>query len=74
MTLKLMERIRHPVEPDPVANSLTARDRQILRLIADGHTIRQIGERVFAEKTVKNASRLLTKLGMQLKLRYMARA
>ena len=43
MTLKLMERIRHPVEPDPVANSLTARDRQILRLIAEA-TI-QIGER-----------------------------
>jgi DNA-binding NarL/FixJ family response regulator len=62
-----MERIRHPVEPDPVANSLTSRDRQILRLIADGHTIRQIGERVFvAEKTVKNCvSALLTKLGMQ---------
>ena len=67
MTLKLLERIRHPVEPDPVASSLTAREREILSLIADGYTNRQIGERIFlAEKTVKNyVSALLAKLGMQ---------
>ena len=67
VTRKLLERIRHPVEPDPVANSLTAREREILSLIADGYTNRQIGERVFlAEKTVKNyVSALLAKLGMQ---------
>ena len=67
LTRKLLERIRHPVEPDPVANSLTAREREILSLIADGYTNRQIGERVFlAEKTVKNyVSALLAKLGMQ---------
>ena len=67
VTRKLLERIRHPVEPDPVAGSLTAREREILSLIADGYTNRQIGERLFlAEKTVKNyVSALLAKLGMQ---------
>ena len=51
----------------PLAGSLTAREREILDLIADGCTNRQIGERLFlAEKTVKNyVSGLLTKLGMQ---------
>jgi two-component system response regulator DevR len=67
VTEKLLDRLRHPVEPDPVAGSLTAREREILDLIADGCTNRQIGERLFlAEKTVKNyVSALLTKLGMQ---------
>ena len=67
VTQKLLDRLRHPVEPDPVASSLTAREREILDLIADGCTNRQIGERLFiAEKTVKNyVSGLLTKLGMQ---------
>jgi DNA-binding NarL/FixJ family response regulator len=50
-----------------VVESLTLRERDILELIADGCTNRQIGERLFlAEKTVKNyVSGLLTKLGMQ---------
>jgi two-component system, NarL family, response regulator DevR len=67
VTEKLLNRLRNPVQPDPVAGSLTAREREILDLIADGYTNRQIGERLFlAEKTVKNyVSGLLTKLGMQ---------
>ena len=67
VTEKLLDRLRHPLEPDPVAGKLTAREREILDLIADGCTNRQIGERLFlAEKTVKNyVSGLLTKLGMQ---------
>ena len=67
VTQKLLDRLRNPVEPDPVAGSLTAREREILDLIADGFTNRQIGEQLFlAEKTVKNyVSGLLTKLGMQ---------
>jgi two-component system response regulator DevR len=67
VTEKLLDRLRNPVEPDPVAGKLTAREREILDLIADGFTNRQIGERLFlAEKTVKNyVSGLLTKLGMQ---------
>ena len=47
--------------------SLTLREGQVLRLIADGLTNRQIGERLeLAEKTVKNyVSGLLAKLGME---------
>lgn len=46
---------------------LTLRERQALRLIAEGLTNRQIGERLgLAEKTVKNyVSGLLAKLGME---------
>jgi two-component system, NarL family, response regulator DevR len=67
VTQKVLDRLRNPVVPDPVATSLTAREREILDLIAEGYTNRQIGERLFlAEKTVKNyVSGLLTKLGMQ---------
>jgi two-component system, NarL family, response regulator DevR len=45
---------------------LTQRERQVLELIADGLTNRQIGDRLeLAEKTVKNyVSALLAKLGM----------
>ena len=51
-------------DPQP---DLTLRERQILDLIADGLTNRQIGERLdLAEKTIKNyVSGLLAKLGME---------
>lgn len=49
------------------AATLTARERQVLELISQGLTNRQIGEHLdLAEKTVKNyVSGLLGKLGMQ---------
>lgn len=49
------------------AATLTLRERQVLELIAEGFTNRQIGERLeLAEKTVKNyVSGLLAKLGME---------
>jgi len=50
---------------DPRFGSLSLRERQILSLIADALTNRQIGERLgLAEKTVKNyVSTMLSKLG-----------
>jgi DNA-binding NarL/FixJ family response regulator len=47
--------------------SLTTREREVLDLIGQGLTNRQIGERMYlAEKTVKNyVSGLLAKLGME---------
>ncbi|CAN5245682.1 response regulator transcription factor [soil metagenome] len=50
-----------------VSADLSLRERQILELIAEGMTNRQIGERLeLAEKTVKNyVSGLLAKLGME---------
>lgn len=52
---------------DPRLEALSARERQILSLIADGLTNRQIGDELtLAEKTVKNyVSRVLSKLGLE---------
>ncbi|MCC3766173.1 response regulator transcription factor [Streptomyces sp. UNOC14_S4] len=49
---------------------LSPRERDILTLIGDGLTNRQIGERLFlSEKTVKNhISRLLAKLGVERRI------
>ncbi|MBD7956684.1 response regulator transcription factor [Microbacterium sp. Sa4CUA7] len=60
-------RVRQSIDDDPRLGSLGLRERQILRLIADGLTNRQIGEHLgLAEKTVKNyVSSLLTKLGLE---------
>ena len=53
--------------PTEIAPDLTLREQQVLRLIAEGLSNRQIGERLeLAEKTVKNyVSGLLAKLGME---------
>jgi two-component system response regulator DevR len=61
----VLSRLSEPAV-DPLAN-LTERESQVLGLIADGLTNRQIGERLeLAEKTVKNyVSGLLAKLGME---------
>ncbi|MFK4108031.1 response regulator [Streptomyces sp. NPDC002176] len=51
----------------PELESLSPREREILALIGDGLTNREIGQRLYlSEKTVKNhISRLLAKLGVQ---------
>ena len=66
-TARMLQRIRDrdEREEDPL-QALTGQERQILELIGEGLTNRQIGERMFlAEKTVKNyISHLFAKLGM----------
>jgi two-component system, NarL family, response regulator DevR len=39
VTEKLLNRLRNPVEPDPLASTRTTREREILDLIADGAPI-----------------------------------
>jgi DNA-binding NarL/FixJ family response regulator len=65
VTARVLDRLRNH-QPDDELAALTARERKILMLIADGLTNRQIGDELFlAEKTVKNyVSNLLSKLGM----------
>ncbi len=64
---QVMNRIRQGSPTDNKLAALTEREREVLDLIAEGLTNRQIGERLFlAEKTVKNyVSSLLAKLGME---------
>ena len=68
VTFRVLERLRSgpPEEPDELAQ-LTAQERKILGLIAEGLTNRQIAEAIFlAEKTVKNyVSSILMKLGLE---------
>jgi two-component system, NarL family, response regulator DevR len=66
VTAKVLERLRNPPQEDSQLTGLTERERDILDLLAQGLTNRQIGEQLYlAEKTVKNyVSNLLTKLGM----------
>ncbi|WP_042380424.1 response regulator [Streptacidiphilus melanogenes] len=68
---RLMARLRGqsaqpPQQPDALAG-LTDRERDILALIGEGLTNREIGQRLYlAEKTVKNhISRMLAKLGVE---------
>jgi DNA-binding NarL/FixJ family response regulator len=63
----VLERLRKGPEEDERLAKLSPQERNILELIADGLTNRQIaGEIHLAEKTVKNyVSNLLTKLGME---------
>jgi two-component system, NarL family, response regulator DevR len=67
VTGRLLTRLRDGEPQDERLASLTAREREILALITEGMTNKQIGERLFlAEKTVKNyVSGLLAKLGME---------
>ncbi|WP_225850341.1 response regulator transcription factor, partial [Streptomyces sp. HPF1205] len=61
---------RTEADPEPGQEALAAlspREREILGLIGEGLTNRQIGARLYlSEKTVKNnVSRLLAKLGVE---------
>jgi two-component system, NarL family, response regulator DevR len=67
VTERLLARLRDGEPQDERLASLTEREREVLHLISEGLTNREIGERLFlSEKTVKNyVSGLLAKLGMQ---------
>ncbi|MEU3598539.1 response regulator transcription factor [Streptomyces sp. NPDC006798] len=72
-TTKVMARLRkvqQPAEDPDALPGLTQREREILDLIGEGLTNRQIGQRLYlAEKTVKNhISRLLAKLGVERRI------
>ncbi|MGW6268439.1 MULTISPECIES: response regulator [unclassified Streptomyces] len=70
-TTRLMSTLRGPDQaaapPDDKLAGLSERERDILALIGEGLTNRQIGKRLYlSEKTVKNhISRLLSKLGVE---------
>jgi two-component system response regulator DevR len=67
ITERLLTRLRDGAPKDERFASLSEREREVLVLISDGLTNREIGERLFlSEKTIKNyVSGLLAKLGMQ---------
>ena len=67
LTERVLSRLRDVAEGDPRLRNLSARERQVLALIADGLSNREIGVRLsLAEKTVKNyVSSVLSKLGLQ---------
>jgi two-component system, NarL family, response regulator DevR len=67
VTGRVLERLRRGPEEDELLAQLSPQERNILNLIADGLTNRQIAEQIhLAEKTVKNyVSNLLSKLGME---------
>jgi len=66
LTAQVLERLRNPKPAEDPLADLSAQERRVLALIAEGLTNRQIAAEMFlAEKTIKNyVSRLLAKLGM----------
>jgi two-component system, NarL family, response regulator DevR len=72
-TARLMSSLRDEGTAEPEQQTLSAlspREREILGLIGEGLTNRQIGKRLYlSEKTVKNnVSRLLAKLGVERRI------
>ncbi|MEV5978624.1 response regulator transcription factor [Streptomyces sp. NPDC052114] len=75
-TARLMSTLRGPEVPEDGGPgerrlaALSAREHEILALIGEGRTNRQIGRTLYlSEKTVKNAiSRLLAKLGVERRI------
>ena len=66
VTARVLERLRTGPDQDPRIARLSAQERHVLDLLAEGLTNRQIGQRLYlAEKTVKNyVTSVLSKMGM----------
>jgi two-component system, NarL family, response regulator DevR len=66
VTARVLERIRTGPRQDERIARLSQQERQVLELLAEGLTNRQIAERLYlAEKTIKNyVTSVLSKLGM----------
>ena len=66
----VLSEFRRIASNDPAEPELTARENEVLKLVAKGYTYREIGEKLFiSTKTVQNhVQNILTKL--QLKKRY----
>jgi DNA-binding NarL/FixJ family response regulator len=67
LTARVLDRVRNGEQSPEELSVLTEREREIITLIAEGLTNRQIGNRLhLAEKTVKNyVSSILAKLGLE---------
>lgn len=67
VTSHVLDRLRSGPPEDPLAQLLTPKERQVLDLVGEGLTNRQIATRLsLAEKTVKNyVSTMLGKLGLE---------
>jgi len=67
VTTALINQLRRSTAPDGPLADLTDKERQLLDLLGEGLTNREIAQRMFlAEKTVKNyVSRMLAELGME---------
>jgi two-component system, NarL family, response regulator DevR len=70
LTQRVLDRVRNGPPEQKELRGLTAQELQILGLIAEGLTNRQIGGRLhLAEKTVKNyVSHILSKLGLERRI------
>jgi two-component system, NarL family, response regulator DevR len=66
VTARVLERVRRGPEEDELIARLSAQERQVLVLLAEGLTNRQIAERLYlAEKTIKNyVTSVLSKMGL----------
>jgi two-component system, NarL family, response regulator DevR len=66
VTARVLERLRRGPEEDELIARLSTQERQVLLLLAEGLTNRQIAERLYlAEKTIKNyVTSVLSKMGL----------
>ena len=64
---RMIDKVLKTPQVDPTIAALSEREREVLELITQGMTNRQIADRLFiGEQTVKNhVSRLLAKMGLQ---------